>query len=1451
MWGFGILVVLILGAYLAFQASVVQTFLVRQIANNLSERLNTRITLKSVDIRFFNQVILNEFLVEDQQQDTLFYVGRMAASIDDLSVKRKMINLSSLDMEQTKLFVSLTEENLPNYKFIFDALRSNKQKDSWDFICQNFLFSDTRLGYSYYKTEATKTIDLYNIQMDVSDFVLHHDSLSFNINQMSLDDRKAFKLTSLSTQLVSSNHMVKLQNLRVETPHSAIVNADVTIDQTEMHEGKDFSFLKLDVDLKETVLDFVDLGQLVPSVRGMDLKMDLSGRVYGTIADLKAKDLQMSLGENTRLVCDFYTNGLPNLDQTYISLDLKNSTADFKDLSQIKLPHSSKADYLQFSPLLHDAGVVRYEGNFTGFLSDFVAYGTVRSNFGEIRTDLSFVPLQGNRLKVNGSVKTVNFELGAFTQYDKFEQLTFNGQVNGSFHKISRAFNVAIAGVVDSLVFNDYKFKNLTLDGAVQDRKFEGNLTISDPNLDAGFVGKLDFNTPIPEFDFELNLEQANLIALNLDHTFEKSLLSMALNANFKGNSIDNLDGNIQVAEGQYVNEYDTLALSSLSVNTYFENVSHLQVRSDFADAHIAGNYSFLTLFGSFKNLIHRYLPSSGIEFNERMTMNQFDFMVTVKDMKPLTKTLLPELFVGPAEITGHFDDQGLTLDLVADIPRMEYQDLVFNGYSLSVHTNEKIEFKSRLDELQLNENQSIYNLAILADAADDRLNSKIVWNNFHQETYSGELETQVDFLKNGYDRTHVDMEVLPSRIYISDTLWTVHPSRITIDSTRIAVSNFQISNGDQQFTLDGVISKDKSDRLNLKVNELNLGHLNSLAQRNFEVEGILNGTASVFDVYERALFLSDLRINDLSFRDHEIGELSIVSKWDRQSEEIQTELQIDSKNHQAFYAYGTYTPANDSIDFYASLNDLSLTILQPILQNSFQDIRGRGTGDVWIHGNTEKILLDGDVLGLDAGLAMKALQVDYYFSDTISFRSDSIVFDQIQITDYQGNKGVFNGSIRHDNFGNMDYNLALRTSRLMAMNTTFRDNERFYGKAYAKGVLEIRGHGKDITLTSEATSLSGTSINISLDYEAEAQEYDFIHFVNSETQDAKSTERKVRTEKSNVKMIFDFDITPDALVQLIYNSQIGDMIRSRGTGDMQVRIDPDFNITMFGEYRVDQGDYLFTLQNVINKKFEIASGGTIRWNGEPYDAIVDLEAIYRLKASLTELFPNSVENIDYAQRIPVTCGIFLTENLNNPSIAFDINFPTAEDRIKDQVQQFISTEEEMNRQILSLLVLGRFYTPEYLRGSYQASNSNVVGSTASELFSNQLSNWLSQISNDFDIGVNYRPGNQMSDDEIELALSTQIFNDRVTINGNIGNNSTTNAARSNSNNIVGDFDLNVKLTNNGKLQLKAYNRSNNNLIYETSPYTQGIGISYRENYDNFTELWHKMVRLIGIRQED
>ncbi|MCL1821956.1 MAG: translocation/assembly module TamB, partial [Prolixibacteraceae bacterium] len=269
---------------------------------------------------------------------------------------------------------------------------------------------------------------------------------------------------------------------------------------------------------------------------------------------------------------------------------------------------------------------------------------------------------------------------------------------------------------------------------------------------------------------------------------------------------------------------------------------------------------------------------------------------------------------------------------------------------------------------------------------------------------------------------------------------------------------------------------------------------------------------------------------------------------------------------------------------------------------------------------------------------------------------------------------------------------------------------------------------------------------------------------------------------------------------------------------------------------------YLFTLQSVFDRRFTVEPGGSIAWSGDPGNAVIDLSAVYKTKASLSDLFAsNDNTNIDYTQRIPVECKIILINELVNPTINFDVVFPTVEDRIREEVKQYFSTQEDLNRQMLSLLLLGRFYTPEYLRGVYSASNS-YLENTASNLLTNQLSNFLSGLIQDVDIGVNYRRATDMTNEEIELALSTQIFNDRVTINGNIGNNANPNAV--NNSEIVGDFEVNVKLTRNGKLQLKAYNRANNNLIYETAPYTQGIGISYKEDYITVGELYRKILAI-------
>lgn len=1440
----GTVVVLLFSSWLILQSPVVQTYLTQKLAAELSRKLNTNITLKGVSITFFREIILKDVLIEDQKRDSLLFVHELSASIDSFSIKKRYVSVKQLKLDQTYLNVSSDSLGKANYQFLLDAFKqtdTTKTSADFGFIMNQFDFNDARVRYAYSDSAGQHNISLDDISFGISDVKLAGENIAFRINKFGLNDQKEFILEDFSAGFLSTPDSVIVNHIHAKTPNSEITEANIFADKRKLGPEMDLKKLKVNIDLKKSVISLKDVGLLVPALKGMDENIEVSGQVSGKLADLKGKNIELSMGEHTRLAFDLYLNGLPDIAKTYMHIDLKQSFADLNDLSRVKLPDDFPLTQLKIPSQLLQAGIIEYKGNFTGFLSDFVAYGTFRSKWGVLTTDLSFVPSSGEKLKINGKLKTVNFSLSELAQTDILDKVTFNGDIKGLLNQRNHDFSATVTGRIDSLLMNDYQYKNIELNGDILNKRFDGSLVADDPNLKFHFDGEFDLNVPVPVFNFNMLVEKANLKALKLVRKFKESDVSFAMNANFTGNNIDNLAGSIHFKEGAYRNENGLVSFNNFDLKTFNEDEPVLQIRSDFLDADIRGQYQLHNLHNSVLKIISNYLPSAGFKYPDQKTMNNFDFRFALKDINRFTKVLMPDLKIESGEIDGNINSEKNTLTVKASFPEIKYQTAVLRKLTINMDGDSKLYMRNKVSEIDLGEQFKVHNFSLISEASGDVLDSKLVWNNYDAVSFSGSINTSAKFFRQKA-KSHVEIGVKPTRLYLADSLWYLNSGLITVDSSMIKVNELRLSSKSQSITANGSIAKNQSDKLNLTFNQIDLRSLNSLVGDDLELKGELNGNLSVIDIYQRPLFLSDLKIVDFGLLGQLIGDASIQSRWDSDAEEIDADVLVKSKEKELLHAFGVYNPGRDSLSVYTNFDHFSLLILQPLMGSSFSNFHGDATGKVWIHGPSGHILHDGALYASNAGLMLRDLQANYTLNDSVRFVGDKIVFPDIKVHDDYGNTGIFSGSIKHQTFSKMIYDMTVKTEKggkILAINTTPQINEQFYGKLFASGVARITGKGAQVLIDGAARTEKGTEMNISLEYEDDAREYDFLNFITHGYQPKKPV-ANYKSDNSDVQMRFDVEVTPEAKAQLIYNSKIGDVIRSQGSGNLRVTIDNDYNIALFGEYTVEQGDYLFTLQNVINKKFDIQQGGTIEWNGDPEVATIDLNAIYRLKASLSELFADAQGSTDYTQRIPVLCKINLTKNLSNPEIKFDIELPTTEDRIRDEVGQYISSEEDMNKQILSLLVLGKFYTPEYLRGTYAGTSNNLVGSTASELFSNQLSNWLSKISNDFDVGVNYRPGNQITNDEIELALSTQMFNDRVSINGNIGNN-TSQRTSANSNGFVGDADINVKITNNGKLQLKAYNHANNNLIYETSPYTQGVGLSYREDFNDFNELWQKM----------
>lgn len=1442
------------GFYLTLQSRWAQTAIIARITQNIAENTNADIEIKRVNFSFFDKLVLNDVYISDQKKDTMLYVKKVLAEIDSLSLSSKKISIGTVELQNYKANIERIDSSIFNFSYLVDYFKFKKDPNVvWRINGNGLELNQGAITYkdSLLPKGVSDFLELKNVYLSLSQIALKTGNrYSANLQHMSFVSGTNFLLNNLSSYIEYSDSSFFFSSLKGNSAYSDVLIDTISIGLADFMQTKNTSDIFFDATLDKINVGFSDLSFLLGDFYQKDFTTNLSGRVVGTLDDLRGRNFKLGIENFMNINGDFYLNGLPDISKTYIFVDLNESFANLKEIRNLDLPGNIRRGINKLPDFLENVGVFSYRGNFTGFLDNFVAYGTAYSNLGTITTDISIASGNNNILKIGGNLKAVGLDVGAIFENESLDKLSLSGKLDGFIREQSK-YDLNFNGIIDSIDFIDYRYRNIVLNGELKNELFNGSFEISDPNVDMTFDGKFDLESEVANFEFVADVERINLYDLKLwdDST---SIASAYIDANFYGNNIDEAHGTLSFSDIQYSNIYDTLLVSSLKLkNALNDSIQYTELTSDIIDGKMSGVYSFTTLGQSLMYLYHKYLPSA---LNQHYDLpdkeNNFSFNLHLKDLNPLVGLVKPGLYFSPdIVIEGLYQPAIGKTELSTHIANLQFDKKGFENLDIRLFSDENnLQCRTNADRIWLNKKVNLYNTTLVADAANDSLDVDLFWNNYDEITYSGSIKTSTGFHKRNGKLPRISIEVHPSQVYMGDSLWLVENSRIVIDSTTLYFDHFNVHNKNQQFVVDGVVAEDEKSSLNLRVDHVDLLLLKPLLGES-SFKGELNGEAYLSSFYQKFMLDMDLSVNELSFNDGLLGDLVLSSRWDHQEEKLSSEVYLAKDNESLLTASGYIDPLGSSLDMFVEAEKTPLSVLDVFMPPVFYGIYGAVKGNVHVHGGFKNIMLDGELDPVEkAGIGVSYLKTILNFEDAVQFRQDTILFPDLLITDEVGNTGQFDGYIKHRTFNNMVYDMSIQTDRLMVMNTGLADNEYFYGTIYVSGGVDILGSGSDILIDGDIKSSRGTNIYIPFEGSGSIQQYDFIKFVSHDGEDEQNEEFNYRSSDFNLNI--DAEITPDAKVQLIFNSQFGDIIRGVGSGNLQVRVDKNYNIDLYGNYEIEEGDYMFSLQNLINKRFSIMQGSTIEWVGDPNNAIIDITAVYRTKASLYELFVNNYENIDLQRRVPVECIIELTDELVKPDIDFSIELPTAEERVKEQVRQVISTPEEINKQIISLLMMGQFYTPEIYAGAPTATNTGVdlVGNTASDLIFSQLSNWLSRISNNFDLGINYRRGNEITDDQIELALSTQFFDDRVTINGNVANNS--NPTSKNNNEIIGDVDLNVKLTENGKFQLKVYNRSNDNLIYDTAPYTQGVGLTFREEFNSIRDLLERYMAVFTRKKK-
>jgi len=1445
---------LLAGSYLLLQSSRVQTYIIQKITAQLSGKTNAKISIGKVDISFFNQIILSDIVVATQNNDTILYSSLLAAKIDSFNISNQQLWIGELTLTENKIIVSRDSTNRYNFSFILDSLRTEKADTTtsqWQIACNQFNFYDSKIGFSQTSKEEVLHFFLDEINLNISEFANYADSAAFKINNLSLKYNNALRINQLSAQVQLTNKKVEIEELYLKTDSSVVNNMRVRMwageNQQQLNDKMNFDF-----SLDKSQITLNDLSKFIPALSEMHENIEVSGRIYGDIADIKGKDLVFRTGKNTQATFDFYVNGIQNMENMYLFVDLKNLETTVRDITNFKIVRKGKTVNYLFPSALYDSGLFQFKGNFSGFLSDFVAFGTLKSKMGTIKTDISVIPGKDGKIAYNGKIVTSNFEVGKLFKIDNVGEVTFNGRVNGDYQSDSKKISGLFKGEIASAELQGYKYKNINLDGYFKDKMFDGMMSVNDSNLQFSFIGAVDLSKEAPSFDFSIQVEKVLPANLHLFGNIPQSELAFNMTAQFTGNKLDNLKGVIAVDKGYFKNKNGLLSLDGIKLISIPGNTSNeLLFNSEYFDIVIQGNYQFQDLAYSVKKSLNQFIPSLKLNTPENFKSNVFTYRINAKHLDNITEIFLPGLVIEtPFLLYGLFDSDKSEFELEGSIPGFTFRNVTYQNIFLSNKTiDEQYVSKLRIKEIQHESGVSFRNFSVNAEIADDRMHNTVNWYTKDDSTGYSYIESNSLFSYSEADRwPEITSDFLESQIYFAEKNWQIDPFKTKMDSTLITINQFNLHYNNQSLEIDGNISTDSTQTLILNARNIDLEDFQSGILKKNQVKGILNSSIYVSRIYNRPILVADANINQLEYQQQLFGDLILSSTWNPQNAEIESKLDIMKDKNRSLSVRGSYKPETQALNYKVDADSLPLQLLETVIGSELNNFSGTATGKIAVTGSLKKILMNGAIKVAKGGVMVDFTKVKYITDDTVFFKTDTIQFKNMTIRDENNNSGILNGILVHDNFRNMLYDINVSSPKIKVLGTTIKNNEIFYGDAFAKANVYIKGRGAVIKLSGSMVSLTGTNINISMEYENPIAQYDFLKFINA-TDETDKTKFINDMQRTDFTVSLNVEVTPSAKIQLIYNSQIGDIIKGEGEGIFFFEMNKYGDISLSGDYTVTRGDYLFTLQNVLNKRFTIAPGGTMVWSGDPYNAIINLNAIYKVKTSLSDLQPSSYGNSNFLyQRIPVECIIHLSEELINPTIKFDINFPDENEKAKSELQQYFNTDEEINKQILSLIVLGKFYTPEYVRGQFETSNPNMLGTTASELFSNQLSNWLSQISKSVDVGFKYRPGNAITNDELELALSTQIFNDRVILNGNIGNN--VNTESKNSSQIVGDVDVRVKLTPNGKVQLKAYNHSNNDLIYETAPYTQGVGISFKEEYNSFQELMHKIGTIFKKKEE-
>lgn len=1426
-----------------------------------------------------------DFLQRDawRGEDMRMQLGQLLLKPDEFDLDKKKIHFDNVNIVSPSFYIKDYDGNRPDslrpkyvkQKIKNDPLHLRWNPDNWDIRINHLALIDGEFGtdrptnrapYPYFDGNHIRFTD---IQGNFEKVRWQQDSITA-ITVLSTRERSGLQVKELTTHLKFYPEAMEFNNLDLQTNRSRLRNY-YAMRFDSFDDLSDFiSHVKLEGDFNNSTLSSDDIAFFAPELADWHKAIRLKGKIKGTIDNLQSRGLEIEAGNSSYLNGDIRMTGLPDIEKTYIDFKANNFRTTYNDalaiIPELKTVYQPRLDKLEW---------LRFRGNFTGFIRDFVTYGTIETNLGTVVSDLNMKLPAGSYARYSGNISTDNFDLGSFLEVDRMGKISFKGKVNGDGIKPGN-LSANLDGTISKLEYRDYAYQDLAIKGKVAKKLFNGSFTSADPNLNLQLNGLIDFSGELPRFDFDANIARADLKKLNIGN--ENVEFAGQFRLNFSGNDVDNFLGTARVSNAVLYHDSLRLPFDSLYVESKVLDANRtITVLSNEFDAALVGEFSVKDLPLAFETFLSKYYPSYFQPARQLQKNENFSFVITTKNVDDYLHIFTKDIKgFNYSTLTGRINGQENLLDLNAEIPQFSYKNISIYNLNLKGTGNyDSLTVQSDIADVYINDSLHFPGTSIAVNAAGD-LSRFSINTSANQALNTANLNGSVETRKNGFKIIFDD-----SQFDINGKNWVIAKNgELVLSKDLVFAEGLRFYTGQQEVRITTHPSDiGYTNDIKVELNKINIGDFTPYFVRSNRLEGLLTGSVDIINPFGKVQIEMSGEAEQFRLDDDSIGVLALNANYMQQTGKVNFAAESDNKNYH-FDLKGLYnsfdSTSDQPLDIRTHFTETRINLLERYLSSVFSEVDGFASGDLRIVGQPSHPDYLGKADLRDGHLKVNYTNVSYRIPRaTIEFRHDTIDFGTLTLRDTLNHPArLTRGILKHESFRKMYFDFALSTNNLLVLNTDGLDNEAYFGRVFAKASMSFTGPIENMVMNIRGEPSDSSDLHIRSGSGRVSGQADFVVWK------VYGREMKEQAFSNESKLTVNVDVAANNLANMyvIIDELTGDIIKANGHGNLKIRATTDGEFTITGQYDIDRGNYNFNFQSLLHKPFKLQeeAGSYIRWNGDPYDAEMYVVAAYEadnvkfsdLGDRLWLQTGSSDESIKkYRGKIKVLA--YLTGKLMRPEIKFDLEMPSSSPLKNDPIvlnilKQIKSDENELNKQVAFLIIFNSFGP---LSTSSQSSLGNqafegIVASSISGYLSGALSKQFStifrKIFNDESIKVNFNaqlyngsnlldiPSNNafaINRTNLSLSLDKNFFNERLTFTfgSSVDFGLTSEQVRATRNlQFLPDITAEWKIRPDGKLVLTFFYRDTftNLSTAGTKQNRSGASISYRRDFEHFGDLW-------------